>query len=62
MKPLNHLVEANLNFYRLEQMIEAKKEVPKFRYQALEVEFCKFLTGVLDIFKEYGDLKDHYNI
>jgi len=43
-------------------MISAKKEIPKFRYIALEAEFCKFLTGVMDIFKEYGELKDHYNI
>jgi len=62
MKPLNQLIEANINFHRLEMMIKAKKEIPKFRYKALEEEYCKFYTGVLDIFKLYGDLRDHYDI
>jgi hypothetical protein len=55
MKPLMELVVANVNFYQLEQMIK-KNQVPDFRYKALEFEFCKFLTGVCVILKEYGTL------
>jgi hypothetical protein len=55
MKPLTNLINANLNFTNLEKMIaKDKKSVPEFRHKALEEEFCKFLTEVCDIFKEYG--------
>jgi hypothetical protein len=62
MKPLTQLIEANSNFHKLEVMIKDKREVPNFRYLALETEFCKFLTGVCEIFKDYGELKDHFDI
>ena len=62
MQPLMDLINANLNFYRLENMIKAKMEVPGFRHKALEDEFSKFTTGICDIFKTYGTLMDHYNI
>ena len=64
MKPLTQLMEANSNFHKLEVMQQGKdkKDVPKFRELALETEFCKFLTGVCDIFKEFGELKDHFDI
>jgi hypothetical protein len=38
------------------------QEVPVFRHLALEEEFCKFLTGTCEIFKDYGELKDHFDI
>ena len=62
MKPLTQLIDANSNFHKLEMMIKDKKEVPQFRHLALEAEFSKFLTGVCEIFKEYGELKDHFDI
>lgn len=55
-------MESNSNFDKLETMIKNKREVPQFRYAALEAEFCKYLTGVCQIFKDYGDLKDHFDI
>ena len=60
MKPLSLLIEANLNFYKLENM--KKDDVPDFRYIALEEQFCKYFTGVCDILKDFGDLKDHFDI
>jgi hypothetical protein len=39
MKPLVNIMESNLNFHFLE-LIEKKKEVPKFRHEALETKFC----------------------
>ena len=67
MKPLLDLVEANYNFYNLEKMIADKKsyeglQPAEFRFKALEEEFVKFLTGVCEIFKDYGELKDHFDI
>jgi hypothetical protein len=62
MKPLTLLIDSNNNFHKLENMIKDKREVQQFRYNALETEFCKFLTGVCEIFKEYGDVKDHFDI
>jgi hypothetical protein len=67
MKPLNELIEANLNFHNLEVMIARPNNpipVPEFRRQALEEKFCQKLTGVCEIFKDYGDdpLVEHFNI
>ena len=65
MLPLTNLVQANLDFHYLEEMLKNKKEypdVPAFRHGALEVEFCKFLTGVCEIFKDFGSLNDHFDI
>lgn len=62
MSPLTKLLEANLNFYQLEQMIARGEDVPDFRYNALETEFSKFLTGILEILKTYGTLQYHFNI
>ena len=63
MKPLTLLIEANLNFHKLNLMIESPTEVvPEFRFKALEVEFCKYFTGVCDILKEFGTLNNPYDI
>tara|TARA_B110000285_G_scaffold216426_1_gene263721 strand:+ start:792 stop:935 length:144 start_codon:yes stop_codon:yes gene_type:complete len=46
-------------------MMKNKKEypdVPSFRYQALEEQFAKTLTGVCEIFKDFGTLNDHFDI
>ena len=56
MKPMMDLCGANLNFSRLEGMIREKKVVPDFRYQALEFELCRFMTGVCVILHEHGTL------
>jgi len=62
MKPLMELINANLNFHRLENMIKAKMEVPDFRHAALEFEYCKFMTDICDILKTYGTLDLTYDI
>jgi hypothetical protein len=43
-------------------MIARKENPPKFRFAALEAEFSKFLTGILEILKTYGTLQYHFNI
>lgn len=67
MQPLTNLVESNLNFHFLEEMLKNKKDysdIPDFRYQALETQFCEHFRLVCDIFKEHGSnpLNDHYDI
>ena len=61
MKPLTDLLESNLNFTYLEN-IEKKKEVPKFRHEALETKFCEHTTTVCNILRSYGNWTDPYNI
>ena len=61
MKPLTDLLASNLNFTYLEN-IEKKKEVPSFRHEALETKFCEHLTIVCNIFRDYGELKDFFDI
>jgi hypothetical protein len=62
MKPLTDLLEKNKNFHELENMIEKEGPQPEFRYIALETEFSTYLTAVLDILRDYGDLKNMYDI
>jgi hypothetical protein len=61
MKPLTNLLESNLNFHYLE-LIEKKKEVPSFRHEALEEKFQEHLTRICEIFRDFGTLKDFFNI
>ena len=61
MKPLTDILESNLNLHYLE-LIMKKKEVPSFRHQALEDKFCGHLTRICEIFRDYGNLKDYFNI
>jgi hypothetical protein len=61
MKPLTDILESNLNLHYLEQ-IEKKKDVPNFRHEALEEKFCSHMTRICEIFRDYGELKDYFNI
>lgn len=61
MKPITDLLESNLNLHFLELQMK-KKDVPTFRYDALEEKFCQHLTRVCEIFRDYGNLKEQFNI
>jgi hypothetical protein len=61
MLPLTLLLESNRNFHYLEELMK-KKEVPKFRFEALEEKFIIHYTKVCEIFTSYGRLKEAYNI
>ena len=39
-----------------------KKDVPGFRYDALEEKFAGHLTKVCEIFRDYGTLKEQFHI
>lgn len=65
MMPLILLMKSNSNFGQLEKMLAEKDgaNIPEFRGLALEEQFCKHLTELCRIFKDFGDLKDeHYDI
>lgn len=63
MMPLTLVMKANSNFLQLQEMLKAKDaNIPEFRHAALEEEFCKHLSELCRIFKEFGDLNDVYDI
>lgn len=51
MKPLMQSIAANLAFSRLEHIIKTddKVEIPEFRFDALEENFCKFMTDICEV-------------
>jgi hypothetical protein len=61
MRPLIELLESNLNLHHLELLMK-KKDVPTFRFDALEEKFAGHLTRVCEIFRDYGILKEQFNI
>ena len=61
MKPLTELLESNRNLHFIEELMK-KKEVPKFRFEALEEKFIGHMTKVCEIFTSYGRLKESFNI
>ena len=62
MAPLLKLIEANVNYTRIQELVAAKKQVPIFRVEALENIFCQLLSGLCEIFRDQGDLKKPFNI
>lgn len=61
MKPLLELLESNLNLHFFEELMK-KKDLPTFRYDALEEKFSGHLTRVCEIFRDFGTLKEHFHI
>jgi hypothetical protein len=61
MKPLTLLFESNLNLHFIEVLMK-KKEVPVFRFEALEEKFIGHLNRVCEIFRDFGTLKESFNI
>lgn len=62
MQPLTLLMKSNSNFGQLEKMMAEKdggSNIPEFRGIALEEQFCKHLSEICRIFKEFGDMSDH---
>lgn len=62
MAPLIKLMECNLNFTRIDQMLAQRKPVPIFRVEALENIFSQLLSALCQIFMDHGDLKDSFGI
>lgn len=62
MKPILDILSSNFNMHSLEQLEVKDKELPIFRREALQEKFCSNLTRLLEIFRDFGTLKDHFNI
>lgn len=62
MKPILDILSSNFNMHALEQLEVKDKELPIFRREALQEKFCSNLTRLLEIFRDFGTLKDHFNI
>ena len=65
MKPVTNMINSNLNLERREKLkaVDKDGEIPLFRAKALEEQFCKDLTRVCDIFRDFGTMKeDPYDI
>jgi len=61
MKPLTDLMESNQNLHFLE-LIMKKKDVPVFRFEALEEKFIEHMTRVCEIFRDFGGLEETFHI
>jgi len=53
-QPLVNVLNANLEFHKLEQLMLKDPEIPMFRHKALEHEFCQHMEKMLTILKENG--------
>jgi len=62
MKPLSDLLESNQNLHFFEELMKKKKDLPTFRHEALEEKFCGHLTRVCEIFRDYGEMKESFNV
>jgi len=56
------MFDANKNFYNVKQLISKGHVIPEFRFDALEEEFVKKMTRMCEIFRDYGNLTDPFNI
>lgn len=61
-KPLTELWEANLNFHHINNMIASGVQVPVFRFEALEEQFVLKVTRICEIFRDYGNLDNPFDI
>lgn len=62
MTPLVELMDSNWNFKKHEIMMEKDKSLPVFRFNALEERFVVDFTNFNNVIKQYGNLKDYYDI
>lgn len=62
MRPLLDMMSSNFNLHALEQLEKKNADVPAFRKDALQEKFTQHLTRLCEIFRDYGNLKDSFNI
>jgi hypothetical protein len=60
--PLLELLESNYNFHKLEELMKTKEDIPSFRYNALEDQFCQHLSIICKTLSDHGKLEDIYDI
>lgn len=62
MRPLLDIMTSNFNLNALEQLETKGQDLPVFRKEALNEKFCQHLTRLCEIFRDFGQLKDFFNI
>lgn len=62
MQPLVELMSSNYNFNALEQMEKKYTDMPSFRREALSEKFIQNMTKICEIFRDFGQLKEVFNI
>lgn len=60
--PLTNLFESNFNFFCLNRLIKKGESCPDFRYKALEDKFIEHFTKVCELFRDFGNLIQFFNI
>lgn len=60
-QPLIKVLESNFEFHKLELLME-KQEIPQFRFDALEDEFCKHMEALLTILTYHGKLRQEFEM
>lgn len=56
MRPLANLMDSNFNFYNFRVLATKNKQLPDFRYNALEEKYIEHFTKICEIFTNYGKL------
>jgi hypothetical protein len=62
MRPLIDMMSSNFNLHALEQLQAKGQDLPVFRREALQEKFCQHMTRMCEIFRDYGELKDFFNV
>jgi len=62
MLPLTNLLQSNYNFHCINQLISKEIMVPDFRFKALECKFVQHMTRICELFRDFGKLKEHFDI
>lgn len=62
MKPLVEIMSSNYNLNNLELLEKKNPDLPSFRRHALQDKFIQHMTRLCEIFRDFGTLKDLFNI
>lgn len=62
MKPLIEIMAANYYLNNYEQIEKKKDDLPTFRGEALREKYCQHMNRLCEIFRDFGTLKDVFNI
>ncbi len=62
MRPLLDIMSSNFNLNALELLEKKNTDLPTFRREALQEKFIQHMTKICEIFRDYGTLKDIFNI
>ena len=62
MKPLIEIMNSNYNLNAFEQIEKKNSDLPTFRGEALREKYCQHMNRLCEIFRDFGNLMDVFNI